>query len=91
VLCTEGSVLTPATAFYIATEVSRRNLCQFFSEPGLIETADIPSTRSHLYFAFLKRTDEVKETAALIWAKHKLTIIRPSLTLMSPGTMKVRK
>jgi len=83
--------LIPVKDFFTATDASQRNLCQFFSEPDLIETADIPNSRSNVYFAFLKRIYEVKETAALILVKYKLVIIRPSFSLMPPGTKKVCK
>ena len=81
----------PSKAFFTGTEASRRNLCQFFSESGLIESADIPSSRSNVYFAFLKRMNEIKETAALVLVKYKLAIIRTSFTLMPPGTKGVHK
>jgi len=83
--------LIPLKAFFTVTDVLPRNLCQFFSEPGLIETADIPSSRSNIYFAFLKRMNGIKETAALVLVKYKLAIIRTSFTLMPPGTKKVHK
>jgi len=81
--------LIPVEAFFTATDASPRNLCQFFSEPGLIDTADIPSSRSNVYFAFLKRMNEIKETAALVLVKYKLTIIRTSFTLMPSVTKEV--
>jgi hypothetical protein len=84
-------LLIPVKAFFTATKVSQRNLCQFFSEPSLIETADVLLYRSNVYFAFLNRIYEVKERAALILVKYKLTIIRLSFTLMSPGTKEVGK
>lgn len=78
-------------AFFTATDALQINLCQFSPETGLIETADILSSRSNVYFAFFIRIYKVKETAALILVKYKLTIIYPSFTSMSPGTKEVGK
>jgi hypothetical protein len=85
------SVLIPVKACFRVADVSQRNLCQFLSEPDLIETADIPISRSNVYFAFLEIIYEVKETAALLLAKYKLATIRPLFILMPSGTKEVRK